>query len=200
MMSWFTSLFSSPTTALPSTPEKRILEESVRQPEPEPVVEASERSASDIAQTSRPNRNKVVFGAGAAFFVFSLVITRRAFVRKRFAGTPAFYAHFPEHQAEQAKKINGALEAMEALSLATINVFSFAMMATGGTMWYFNINSAAETKKAIRGGLGVAEKDSSEEEAEENLDELMAALLERKEAKRLSEVATRRTNERGQQR
>jgi hypothetical protein len=202
-MSWFSSLFSSskpPTTSVaaqPPAPETRILEEPAAR-QPEPIVEAAKASPlPSSTQIDRPNRNAVIFGAGAAFFVFSLLITRRAFARKRFASSPAFYANAPGHQAEQAKNVNGAMEALEALNLATINVLSLSMMATGGTLWYLNINSVADAKRMIRGGLGVDGTGRSEKEAEEDFEEWLATTLARKEAKGGQEA---QRNERGQQR
>jgi hypothetical protein len=202
-MSWFSSLFSSskPQTtsvaAQPPAPENRILEEPAAR-QPQPVVEAAKPSPlPSSTQIDRPNRNAVIFGAGAAFFVFSLLITRRAFARKRLASSPAFYANAPGHQAEQAKNVNGAMEALEALNLATINVLSLSMMATGGTLWYLNINSVADAKRMIRGGLGVDGTGRSEKEAEEDFEEWLATTLARKEAKGGQEA---QRNERGQQR
>jgi hypothetical protein len=202
-MSWFSSLFSSskPQTtsaaAQPPASETRILEEPAARPR-EPVVEAAKPSPlPSSTQIDRPNRNAVIFGAGAAFFVFSLLITRRAFARKRLASSPAFYANAPGHQAEQAKNVNGAMEALEALNLATINVLSLSMMATGGTLWYLNINSVADAKRMIRGGLGVDGTGRSEKEAEEDFEEWLATTLARKEAKGGQEA---QRNERGQQR
>ena len=203
-MSWFGSWFSSPnkSTAVATEHEapitkSRILEEPLPQSKPESVSEALTSSPPEAVQTDRPNRSAVIFGAGALFFAFSLVITRRAFARKRFASNPAFYANTPTHQAEQATKVNGAVEAMEALSLATINVLSLSTMATGGAMWYMNINSIADARRTIRGGLGVDGTGRSEKDAEEDFEEWLATTLARKEAKGAQMT---QTNERGQQR
>ncbi|ETI28287.1 hypothetical protein G647_00736 [Cladophialophora carrionii CBS 160.54] len=200
-MSWFSSLFSSskpPATSGPAqsaASDNRILEEPVQQPDS--VVEPAKPSPLPSTQIDRPNRNAVIFGAGAAFFVFSLLITRRAFARKRLASSPAFYANAPGHQAEQAKNVNGAMEALEALNLATVNVLSMSMMATGGTLWYLNINSVADARRMIRGGLGVDGTGRSEKDAEEDFEEWLATTLARKEAKGAQET---QTTERGQQR
>lgn len=134
------------------------------------------------------------------FFAFSLLITRRAFARKRFASNPAFYANAPAHQAEQAQKVSGPMEAMEALNLATINVLSLTMMATGGALWFLDINSVADARRLIRGGPGVDGTGRSEKDAEEDFEEWMATVLARKEAKGASTSQTVHTNERGQQR
>lgn len=75
------------------------------------------------------------------------------------------------------------MEAFEALNIATVNVLSLAMVATGGTLWYLDINSMEEARMMIRGGLGVDGTGRSEKEAEEDFEEWMAATLSRKEAK-----------------
>jgi hypothetical protein len=198
-MSWFGSWFSAPKqpTAQVSSPsglnEGRILEEPV--PQPVAVAEPSKPTVPQPVPTDRPNRNAVIFGAGAVFFAFSLLITRRAFARKRLASTPSLFANAPGHQAEQAKSVNGALEAVEALNLATLNVLSLAMMGTGGTLWYLNINSMADARRMIRGGLGVDGTGRSEKDAEEDFEEWMASTLARKETK---EQQAAKLNDRGQ--
>jgi hypothetical protein len=131
-----------------------------------------------------------------AFFGVSLLITRRSFARKRLSN-PAFYANAPEHQAEQAKNVNGAVEALEALSIASINIISLALLGTGGSMWYLGINNMADARRVLRGGLGVDGTGRSEQDAEEEFEEWMATVLSRKDAKR---PPTPRINERGQER
>lgn len=186
-MSWLTSWFtvsqppSSPAPSQPPTEEKRLLEELPPKPEPSSPVLAQTQteqgsSSQQVAPRDRPHRSKVIFGAGLAFFGFSLLITRRAFLRKRFTN-PTFYANSPEAQAEQAKKINGPLEALEALNLATINVASVGITAAGAAMWYFDINSMAEARGRLRG------EGRTEQDAEEEFEEWMAMVLARKEKK-----------------
>ncbi|KAL6240735.1 hypothetical protein RBB50_012299 [Rhinocladiella similis] len=197
-MSWFTSLFSSGKTASSapsetSATDKRLLEEPA--PKPEAAVETSPLRSP--APAERQDRGKVILGAGIAFFAVSLLITRRAFARKRLAANPAFYANSPAHQADQAKKVSGAMEALEALNIATINVLSTSMIATGGAMWYFGINNMADARRVLRGGLGVDGTGKTEKEAEEDFEEWMATVLARKESKGPQQA---QTNERGQPR
>ncbi|EXJ55000.1 uncharacterized protein A1O5_12739 [Cladophialophora psammophila CBS 110553] len=200
-MSWFTSWFASSKNSesrpvnQPPVAEKRVLEEPVKPAEP--TIEAVQLPAPQPTQTERVNRNKLIFGAGAVFFAFSLLVTRRSLARKRLAASPAFYANAPGHQAEQAKKVNGAMEAVEALNIATINVLSLTMMATGGALWYLDINSLAEARRKLRGGLGIDGTGKSEKQAEEEFEEWMATVLARKEAKGPQPT---QTNERGQER
>lgn len=84
---------------------------------------------------------------------------------------------------EQSKNVNGAFEAVEALNIATINVLSIAMMATGGALWYLDLNSLADARKRIRGGLGIDGKGKTEQEADEEIEEVIASILARKDAK-----------------
>ena len=191
-MSWLTSLLSSgisvPSLREPSTNEKRLLEEA-----PPPPAKAGLPTQQSLPQrdgstqqstlSDLRNRNKVIFGAGLAFFALSMVISRRAFVRRRLASNPAFYTNAPGHHAEQAKKASPAMEAFEALNIATVNVLSITMLATGGTLWYLDINTMAEARKFVRGGLGVDGTGKSETEAEEEFEEWMATTLARKDAK-----------------
>lgn len=79
--------------------------------------------------------------------------------------------------------MSGAVEAVEALSIATVNVLSVTMMATGGALWYLDINSMAEARRLIRGGLGVDGTGRTEEQAEEEFEEWMASTLARKDQK-----------------
>lgn len=213
-MSWLASWFSSPKVGSPSTdtgattsvPPPRLLEETpAKAPQAPPVTRTGQRTEdgptpnlpqSSTSQVVNPNRNKIIFGAGLAFFGFSLLVTKRAFARKRLAN-PAFYANGPEIQAEQAKKVSGPMEAMEALSIATINVLSLAMVATSGAMLAFDINSMSDARRVLRGGLGVDGTGKSEKDAEEDFEEWMATVLARKDTKGERPV---QVNERGRER
>jgi len=75
------------------------------------------------------------------------------------------------------------MEAFEALNIATINVTSVAMMLAGGALWAFDINSVADMRRKIRGGLGVDGSGRSEQDAEEEMEEWLATVLARKEEK-----------------
>jgi hypothetical protein len=201
-MSWFSFLkFPPPHDAKARSQEKKILEE--------PSLEASPDLQPQLQRNSRPsqevdrNRNKVIFGAGVAFFAFSLLITRRSFARKRLQAHPAFYTDAPANVARQAAKTSGAMEALEALNIATINVLSVTMMATGGALWYMDINSMADARRMLRGGLGVDGTGRDETQAEEEFEEWMATVLSRRDAKEKSKddtSAMKRVNERGQER
>lgn len=78
---------------------------------------------------------------------------------------------------------SGPILAVEALTVATLNVVSFAIMATGGALWYLDIASMEEMRQKVRGGLGVDGTGRTEQEAEEEMEEWLATVLARKEGK-----------------
>lgn len=214
-MDFLNSLFGwrnaspSPQTDQPSTIERRILEADPPQPR-EPIVKTSTSpqtpSSQEFPPQRAPRQNKapVIFAAGLAFSAFSLLIARRSFARRRLAANPAFYTNAPNH-AQQPVNVSGAVEAFEALNIATINVLSLAMVATGGALWYFDIASMEDARRKLRGGLGVDGSGRSEGEAEEDFEEWLATVLSRKEAKERrkeyeGEKEERRRNERGRER
>ena len=198
----------------PSAVEKRLLE--VDPPRPrEPITKALTSStpspqpqpSSDLRTQPAPQQNKapVIFTAGLAFTALSLLITRRSFARRRLVTNPSFYTNAPAHAQAERAKVSGAMEAMEALNIATINVVSFAMLAAGGTLWYFYIGSMDDARRTLRGGLGVDGSGRSEGDAEEEFEEWLATVLTRKEAKERrreyeGEKEERGKNERGRER
>ena len=84
---------------------------------------------------------------------------------------------------KEVPKINGALEAIEALNVATINVLSVAMMAVGGMLWFLDVNSLEEGRVKMRRAMGVEVYGKTEEEASDEIEEWIANTLARKELK-----------------
>jgi hypothetical protein len=121
-----------------------------------------------------------LFAAGAGFLAISTAITRRSLVRKYKASIPRFYQPSNRPNIE----VNGALEAFEALNIATIHVLSGAMMVSGGLLWAFDIASLDDMRARVRKAMDV---DGSVEDkaAEEELEEWFASVLARKEFKHL---------------
>lgn len=122
------------------------------------------------ATTPRDTTNLKLFFGGAAFFAFSVMITRRANRRKLIACIPPYYSSSVYFQP----KVNGAVEAFEALNLATINVLSFGMMSTGGAMYALNINTlddARQVMKAAMEGGASEERSKTDEELEKDVTE-----------------------------
>lgn len=100
---------------------------------------------------------------------------------------PKFYSDQPSHHEAQSQTVAAPFEAVEALNIATINVLSVAMMLTGGSLWYLDINSLTDARRFIRGGLGVeqlVEEDGkmvlrgrTDERAEEEIEEWVAGVF-----------------------
>jgi hypothetical protein len=131
----------------------------------------------------RSMRQLGLFAAGAGFLAISTAITRRSLVRKYKASIPAFYQPSNRPNLE----VNGAMEAFEALNIATINVFSAGVMFTGGMIWAFDISSLEDMRSKVRktmGGNGSPEDTAAEEEIEE----WFASVLSRKEFKHLKGI------------
>ncbi|MCJ1258685.1 hypothetical protein MMC24_006518 [Lignoscripta atroalba] len=166
-----------------------------------PQLPTPEPSSSSNPITNQRSRKQVsLFFAGASFFALSSVITRRSLVRRYAATLPRFYQ--PSNRPP-ATPVNGAMEALEALNIATINVTSFLMMMAGGLLWAFDISSMDDMRRKIRGGLGVDGSGRSESDAEQEFEEWLAGVLQRKEEKRRKKgeaEEVERRNERGRPR
>ncbi|MCJ1356698.1 MAG: hypothetical protein MMC33_006693 [Icmadophila ericetorum] len=126
----------------------------------------------------RSRRQLTLFLAGSTFTTLSILLTRRSLVKRRLAIYPTFY--HPSN-APPTRQINSGLEAFEALGLATLNVASVTMMMVGGGLWAADISSMEEMRKKVRGAIGV--EGQNEEKAEEEFEEWLAMVLERKEKK-----------------
>lgn len=134
-----------------------------------------------------------LFFAGAGFFTFSMLVTRRSVARKVTASLPKFYQ--PSHKAPSrgAKDPKDSLIAFEALNLATLNVLSFAMMATGGAAWAFDISSVEDLRAMARSKIGLAAGEI-DEEAEREVEEFVSKLLKKKKPAEGATTESKRDN------
>jgi hypothetical protein len=139
-------------------------------PAPAPTAQTT------ISPGLRNRRQLGLFFGGAVFFGISSMITRRSLVRRYKATVPSFY----QPSNRPSANINGPIEALDALTVATANVFSVAIMSTGGLLWAFDIASIDELRAKIRGGLGVDGEAGRESRAEKEMEEWLAGVLERK--------------------
>ena len=57
------------------------------------------------------------------------------------------------------------------------------MMMGGGLLWSFDIGSIEDLRRKVRGGLGVDGSERSEQNVEEEFEEWIASVLQRKEEK-----------------
>lgn len=141
----------------------------------QPPTAPTAREPRTYFSSKRAQRQLGLFFAGAGFSIATLLITRRALIRRYKATLPKFY-----HPSNgPGPEINGSLEAAEALSLATINVFSVGMMGVGGLLYAFDISTVADMRRDVRSRMGL-DGIQTDQEAEEEIEELFASILEKK--------------------
>ncbi|KAK7756662.1 hypothetical protein SLS62_001499 [Diatrype stigma] len=119
-----------------------------------------------------------LFFAGAGFLGLSTLVTRRSVVKKRLATIPSFYT--PSNRPVNTLPADSSLIALEALSLATLNVTGFGIMCTGGLSWAFDISSLEDLRQKSRRHLGES-GGHADEEAEKEIEEWVTKMLGRKE-------------------
>lgn len=117
-----------------------------------------------------------LFAVGSAFMLASIFVTRRSVARKTAAALPKSFqpnvrtpprggdslrGGAPDTQAE------GGIIAAQALGLATLNVFSFGIMATGGVAFALDLSSVEDlkryTKAKMYGASGRPDGDAERE-------------------------------------
>jgi hypothetical protein len=151
---------------------------------PSQPMSASETQSSVFS--NRSLRQLGLFFGGAAFFGLASVITRRSLVRRYKATVPKFF----QQSNRPNGKVDGAIEAFEALTIATVNVFSLSIMFTGGMLWAFDISSLEDMRRKLRGGLGIG-GEGRENAAEEEMEEWLATVLARKDEKERQKNTTK---------
>lgn len=174
-------MFSLPwSSKAPKAPEPPAA--AAAEPAPTPVTPAPQ--ADEFAPRPKPPvfsarsmKQLGLFFAGAGFFAFSAIVTRRSVARKITAAAPKFY--HPSHRAPtKGENSEGSFIAFEALNLATLNVVSFAMMAAGGVAWSCDISSVDDLRAMARRKIGMAAGDI-DEEAEKEVEEWVAKILKK---------------------
>lgn len=138
------------------------------------------------AFSKRSLRQLGLFIGGVAFFGVATAITRRSLVRRYNASIPKFFQQSNRPNTD----VNGAMEAFEALTIATVNVTSLGIMFTGGMLWAFDISSLEDMRRKLRGGLGI-DGEGRENAAEEEMEEWLATVLVRKDEKERQKKATK---------
>ncbi|KAI3392768.1 hypothetical protein diail_5204 [Diaporthe ilicicola] len=163
-----------PTQATPSPPR------------PQPIVQTQihEPQRSPEEQFRRSAKQLGLFAAGAGFLTLSALITRRAVSRRMLESAPRMFQ--PSHHGPrppprgQKDKGDDAFVAAEALGLATLNVFSFGVMMTGGFMWAFDISNIEDLRTKARASL-YGEDGVVDSAAEQQVEEWIAEVLSRKD-------------------
>ncbi|KXG46174.1 uncharacterized protein PGRI_050300 [Penicillium griseofulvum] len=160
-------------------------------PTPEPTTPAPP-AQTQLAQPASPqtNTNLKLFFGGMTFFALSVLVTRRAFHKKRIACIPPFYTSSVYHQPHS----NSAGDAFEALNLATLNVISFGLMAGGAVGYALNINGLEDMRRFVRNGLqgGSDTPVKSDEELEEEVSQWVSKILGDKFEKQLEKEKMKR--------
>nr|POE90211.1 hypothetical protein CFP56_20678 [Quercus suber] len=103
-----------------------------------------------IDPAHRERRKLALLYGGLSFTFLSLFITRRALRSKQLQIYPATFT--PSNKPPE--KVNGGLEAAEALGLATLNVFSIAMASAGALMTFFDVADVEDMRERVRRGVG----------------------------------------------
>ena len=130
--------------------------------------------------TRHRRQNALLFG-GAAFTLLSLLVTRRALHRKQTsailesAGVPGVPG------AGAGGKADGALEAVQALSYASLNVFSFAMLSAGVAITYLDIADLEDMRVQFRRAAGYGEDGEGDQRADEEIEGWIAETLARRD-------------------
>ncbi|TVY36558.1 Altered inheritance of mitochondria protein [Lachnellula subtilissima] len=149
-----------------------------------PATPTAQQPASPEYRSSffsqRSRRQLGLFFAGAGFFAVTTAITRRSIVRRYKATIPKFY----QPNNRPGFEVNGAMEAFEALNIATINVLSVGMTLGGGLLWALDVSSIDDMRRKVRINMGV-NASPEDSEAEKEIEEMIATILERKEFKHL---------------
>ena len=147
---------------------------SERTPPPETTTQPTPTQQEKRLKRNPPPPNLKLLVGGVTFFAMSLFVTRRALRKRLIASIPPYYTSATYHKPEA----NGALDAFEALTLATMNVFSFGMASTGAVMYKFDVNSLEDARGVMRrvyaargGGVGAAGGDGSGNAKEDELAE-----------------------------
>lgn len=135
-----------------------------------PPPDATQSSPRDSFTSRRSLRQFGLFAAGAAFFTAAQFTTRRAVVRRFKVPKPPFYHPSNVHYGD----VNGAMDALDAFNLATVNVIGSAIMLTGGTMWALNISTLEDLRSKVRHRVGTGDEQRSDQEIEEWLAEVLA--------------------------
>ncbi|KAF2110090.1 hypothetical protein BDV96DRAFT_651244 [Lophiotrema nucula] len=123
---------------------------------PPTVPVSSPRTAPENAYESAPItssrslRQLSIFFLGATCFLASTAITRRAVYRRNLRLKPKFY----EPNTNPHEHFSPMADAMQALNLATMNVFSIGVMLAGGALWSVDISGLSEMQASLRGRLG----------------------------------------------
>ncbi|KAF2709579.1 hypothetical protein K504DRAFT_467541 [Pleomassaria siparia CBS 279.74] len=111
----------------------------------------SEPTYESVPITSQRSLRQIsVFAIGAACFLASTALTRRAIYRRQLRIPPKFF----DPNTNPHEHFSPLNDALQAVNLATMNCVSVGIMVVGGTLWTFDISGLKEAQYALRGRLG----------------------------------------------
>ncbi|KAF8243276.1 hypothetical protein K440DRAFT_664224 [Wilcoxina mikolae CBS 423.85] len=170
------------TSSTPPPPPPRATDPTPPPPSPSsaPQQHDSPASPEPMSQTKRMLRQLSLPLFGSAFLLLTLRLTRRSTARRIKATIPPYY--HPNNQAP-TNPPSGALDAVEALQLATLNVFSFAMLLVGGGAFAMDVSSLEELRAKFKASEMGEEWEGQNKAAEEEWEEWAVSVLARKELK-----------------
>jgi hypothetical protein len=95
--------------------------------------------------------------------------------------------------------INAPLEALDALGIATTNVFSYGIMFGCGLLWAFNISTVSELKNRIKMPLDLGTGEETGEQLDDHLSATWpaAAIVLQEEERRQSQAAEKKRSREG---
>lgn len=133
----------------------------------------------------RAVRQLSLYFAGCTFFALSVLVTRRSIARKLAITKPLTFT--PSNF--RPKNPNGAIEAAEALGLATLNVGALAIVFTGGTMFALDIADMDDLRTKFRHRMGFDQSDNGSAEGDKDVEEWVRSILDNKDGKDNKSIA-----------
>lgn len=119
-----------------------------------------------------------IFFIGAACFLASTTITRRAIYRRNLRVVPKMF----EPNTNPHEHFSPMHDALQALALASANCWSLGTMGVGGTLWAFDISGLNEMRTALRRRLGYESFETASPGPSKRSEEsLEASILQKRE-------------------
>ncbi|TKA69979.1 hypothetical protein B0A55_08072 [Friedmanniomyces simplex] len=148
-----------------------------------PDQDAATKAANDrldappqrINAAHRQRRQDALLYGGVLFTLLSLLITRRSLQRKKLPFPKTF-----EASNAPPPKSDGAMDAAEALGLATLSTLSIAMLAAGAGSKWFDIADIEDLRDGVRRGVGF-DVYGGDSEADKEMEGWIADVLSRKD-------------------
>ena len=168
-----TSTSTSTFTSAPPPLDDDTTEQRPPPPEPLPRIDAAQRQ----------RRQQAMLYGGLAFTGLSLWITRRSLARKHAQlrmAQEALKSAPPNTPFPAGSKVDGGLEAAEALGLATLNVSAIAMAVVGAGMTWADIADVEDRRDRVRKGVGF-DVYGGDSVADKELEAWVADVLSRKD-------------------